>query len=378
MPRIKSKKFTGVYYNELVNGDRSYSYIYKDLNGKAVRRNAGKKSEGITEKFVNELRSESINRLRHGIDPKENRKKKKNLNFEEVWNHFLDNKAMVDRRRDDFRGRWNKHMKPYFENTVSVGKIKDFRNKLLREENPLSPKSIDMMITAIGTACNYWNTIQNMKKNRGEQFEQQIVNIVPDLRADDNLHQTRKQKQSVDVNRLRFLSREEIVELKATLFDKPELNLFVHLSLCTGGRLGTIMQIKKKDIRDSKVHLINEKTGGGYYTGYIDGDTQEILDVLLPTLSNNDNVIQIEQRSLQRRLLRILNKQFNEGLDSKDTVSRVVVHTLRHTFASHLIMNGVNLTQVQELMNHSDIQTTMKYAHLAPDLGKNAVMELWS
>ncbi|GAF76077.1 unnamed protein product, partial [marine sediment metagenome] len=52
------------------------------------------------------------------------------------------------------------------------------------------------------------------------------------------------------------------------------------------------------------------------------------------------------------------------------------VHTLRHTFASHLVMNGVDLPTVQKLMGHSDIQTTMIYAHLAPDHLAGAVEKL--
>ena len=52
------------------------------------------------------------------------------------------------------------------------------------------------------------------------------------------------------------------------------------------------------------------------------------------------------------------------------------LHTLRHTFASHLIMQGVDLATVKKLMGHSDIQTTMIYADLAPDHLAEAVDEL--
>ena len=51
-------------------------------------------------------------------------------------------------------------------------------------------------------------------------------------------------------------------------------------------------------------------------------------------------------------------------------------HTLHHTFASHLVMQGVDLPTVMKLMGHADIQTTMIYAHLAPDHLAEAVNRL--
>jgi len=44
------------------------------------------------------------------------------------------------------------------------------------------------------------------------------------------------------------------------------------------------------------------------------------------------------------------------------------VHTLRHTFATHLLMNGVNIREVQELLGHKNVETTMIYTHVLRDM----------
>ena len=52
------------------------------------------------------------------------------------------------------------------------------------------------------------------------------------------------------------------------------------------------------------------------------------------------------------------------------------LHTLRHTFASHLVQNGVDLYTVSKLLGHSNIQTTEIYAHLSPNTFSKAILQL--
>jgi site-specific recombinase XerD len=57
-------------------------------------------------------------------------------------------------------------------------------------------------------------------------------------------------------------------------------------------------------------------------------------------------------------------------------LEEVTFHTLRHTTASLLVMQGVDLTTVRDILRHKSIEMTLRYAHLAPAHRKAAVAAL--
>jgi len=86
----------------------------------------------------------------------------------------------------------------------------------------------------------------------------------------------------------------------------------------------------------------------------------------------------IHSKNLAERQLRpIFHRLFNSELDKNDNKNRVVIHTLRHTFASHLAMNGVSIYTIQKLMHHADLKTTSRYAKLSPESGRDALRRLY-
>ena len=67
---------------------------------------------------------------------------------------------------------------------------------------------------------------------------------------------------------------------------------------------------------------------------------------------------------LDNTVQRIVKKASSRAAIDK----RVTVHTLRHSFATHLLMNGVNIREIQELLGHKNLETTMIYTHVVREL----------
>jgi site-specific recombinase XerD len=59
-----------------------------------------------------------------------------------------------------------------------------------------------------------------------------------------------------------------------------------------------------------------------------------------------------------------LQKALKQAVRLAGIQKRVSCHTFRHSFATHLLLNGYDIRTVQELLGHKDVKTTMIYTHV--------------
>jgi len=161
-----------------------------------------------------------------------------------------------------------------------------------------------------------------------------------------------------------FLLPEDIEKVEKVI-DDPDWLFIFRLFVYTGMRKGEVSRLKWEDV-DLERELIVVKKSKNYRSRVI-----PIHPKLLPMLKERyGKGIKVCPRSyfrLSRGMKRILVKAGYPHLR---------LHDLRHTFASLLVMRGVDLKTVQELLGHTDYRTTEIYAHLSPHHLKEAVRKL--
>ena len=359
-----SKKYTGVRYKILEDNDRSYQIRYK-INGRLKEEVIGKKSEGINEAYCHQKRNEAINRAKFGDDTPIVKHKAKNFISVQMLADIYFEDSVENKTHKQTLGKYNYKIKPVFGEvdvaTVEQDDIVKWKREL---SNDLAPKTVNSYIELLSTIYNH-----SIKK--GKKILNPCIGV---------------EKYTINNERKRYLDNDEIVTLKEACKNDQRLYSFLLLSLSTGGRRETILSIQKKDINLKRrtVELIDFKNDGETYTGFLEQGTLTYLQSLnFASLSPNHYIVglslkQMPGKTLSNNLKPIMDRLFNEELDEKDTKNRAVVHTLRHTFASHLAINGSPILTIKKLMNHHDIEQTMRYAKLAPDSGKDDVYELYA
>jgi integrase len=352
-------KYTGVKYHDAKDGTRSYYIQYKH-NGKVVRQKVGTKAEGITPLYCRKLRDETLVKLRLGQEAPISSKRIPTL--KEVSDaYFTQSEA---RSKGKLESVYKTHLSQLNDvlitdiddDVIIALKRKKSKEKSAKTKRILSAKTVNNILATLSAILHY------AKK-------QKHIPGIPTI-----------EKFKVDNTRERFLSKDEINALitKVKLSNLPttdRLLLFTKLSLRTGGRLGSILSIKGKDINRSNrtITLQNHKTGKTY-TSFLPADLMEEI----PCLEPQNRLFDVaSEKQIQRPLQGILNKLFNDGLNLEDRKERVVIHTLRHTFASHLAINGTPIQTIMKLMDHSDIKMTLRYAKLMPDSGRVEVEDLY-
>lgn len=168
------------------------------------------------------------------------------------------------------------------------------------------------------------------------------------------------------------LSAEEVGRLLAVApggsYERVRARIMLELLYATGMRVSELLALKPEyvNLQDGWVRVLGK------------GSKERLIPVHERALAQLKQYLQLRQRRfphaadgeifLNRRGRRLSRVQFWRDLQGLAKTAglegRVHPHTLRHTFATHLLQGGADLRSVQEMLGHSSLATTQIYTHL--------------
>lgn len=164
-----------------------------------------------------------------------------------------------------------------------------------------------------------------------------------------------------DNKRTEYLSKEEIQVLKDNC--RKDVWPVVFCALCTGMRRGEILDLEwdRVDLIHDNITLLKTKSAKRREIPILP-ELKEMLLRLGPKPSGK--VFEISKDAFNcswKRMLKKLN------------MTKYHFHDLRHTFASYFMMNGGVITDLQQILGHSTLNLTQRYAHLSPEHLKKGI-----
>jgi len=173
-------------------------------------------------------------------------------------------------------------------------------------------------------------------------------------------------KLKLDEKQMTYLSLTQIESLLDTIKDKcinESTWYVVNLCLRTGARWSEAEKLTKKQLHNCSVTYVKTKSKK---TRNIPLDKEFYKELLkFSKLKEPSDRIFTNCSGSYRKAITRAKIELPKGQ---------LTHVLRHSFASHFMMNDGNILTLKEILGHSDIKMTMRYAHLAPSHLADAVL----
>jgi len=165
------------------------------------------------------------------------------------------------------------------------------------------------------------------------------------------------------------LSKNEVNKIINALTNSKH-KLMLSLAYGSGLRVSEVVSLKVKDI-DLKELIIHIKSGKGKKDRItvVPKKIQKDLQKRISEKNNEEYVFESERGG--KLTTHTAQKVFSNALKNSGIKKSATFHSLRHSFATHLLENGVDVRYVQELLGHKSIQTTQVYTKVTNPKLKN-------
>ncbi len=169
-------------------------------------------------------------------------------------------------------------------------------------------------------------------------------------------------------NYLSYTEMEDLLKHASSMGeDGLKFRLLLEMLYATGCRVSEIINIKLADINTStrqiKVMGKGSKERIVYYGEYADKYLKEYLKA---NLNYNSNYLFAKSNKEKLSVVEV-EEIFKKIMRNISLKTHVTPHTIRHTFATHLLNNGADIKTVQTLLGHSSLSTTGIYTHVSTD-----------